>query len=200
MFSGSEIIFTAIYYYDDSNISDSYLTFSKLSHFADGVRENVPASTEIDFDGLKQIFGIDDPNFTYLDEIGRVQVHSGRLVAYYAADGYRHSKCRLRDPTKPGHRKMLYMMLVDPKKPVISTASVAPQRSDWWIREIRLQGTRLGRLPREIFDMIMAQVGDFPIDMKRARIIRDKVEKQREDETNDHFQYDATVCALPKRI
>ncbi|KAB8076829.1 hypothetical protein BDV29DRAFT_189079 [Aspergillus leporis] len=34
--------------------------------------------------------------------------------------------------TKPGHRKMLALFLVDPPYCIISSANVPPQRADWW--------------------------------------------------------------------
>ncbi|KID88648.1 hypothetical protein MAJ_11046, partial [Metarhizium majus ARSEF 297] len=39
---------------------------------------------------------------------------------------------KLEDPTKPGHRKILALFLVDPAIPVISTSNVPPQQRHWY--------------------------------------------------------------------
>lgn len=168
------IISTAVYCYDDSNIDDSYLTFKRR------FRPDTPS--EIDFDGLKKVFGI-EPNDAYVNELGRVKIRSDRLIVFPERVAYRASSCRLRDPSKQGHRKMLFMMLVDPENPILSTANVPPQRRDWWLREIDLRGTRLANLPRELLDMIVDRVGGFPIGMKEARFIREEVTRERRAHT-----------------
>jgi hypothetical protein len=43
------------------------------------------------------------------------------------------SSFKLADPTKPGHRRFIALWLVDPHQRIISTASVPPQRQDWWL-------------------------------------------------------------------
>lgn len=75
------------------------------------------------------------------------------------------------------------MMLVDPVNPILSTANVPPQRRDWWLREIDIRGTRLASLPRELLDMIVDRVGDFPIGVKEARCIREKMARERKAQT-----------------
>jgi hypothetical protein len=71
------------------------------------------------------------------------------------------------------------MMLIDPEKPIYSTANVPPQRRDWWLREINSQNTRLANLPQELQDMIVDRMGDFPIKVKEACYIREEMEQER---------------------
>lgn len=51
----------------------------------------------------------------------------------HATSQHRVSSFRLKDPTKPGHRRFVALWLVDPTSRVISTANVPPQRLDWWL-------------------------------------------------------------------
>lgn len=45
---------------------------------------------------------------------------------------HRVSSFRLKDATKPGHRRFLALWLVDPHERIVSTANVPPQQPDWW--------------------------------------------------------------------
>lgn len=46
---------------------------------------------------------------------------------------HRVSSFRLKDATKPGHRRFLALWLVDPHERIVSTANVPPQQKDWWM-------------------------------------------------------------------
>ncbi|KIL53884.1 hypothetical protein M378DRAFT_93428, partial [Amanita muscaria Koide BX008] len=78
---------------------------------------------------------------------------------------------KLADSTRPGHRKILALFLVDPNAKVISTANVPSQRLDWWCESFEAKQTGLGRLPLELQDFVFEQV-DFPISMKMAKELR----------------------------
>lgn len=84
----------------------------------------------------------------------------------------------LADPTKPGHRKLLAMFLVDPHIRILSTANVPPQRRDWWAEDVR-KIERFDALPRELFDRIIDGVDDFPVDWDEALQIREKLMGER---------------------
>lgn len=45
---------------------------------------------------------------------------------------HRVSSFRLKDATKPGHRRFLALWLVDPHERIVSTANVPPQQRDWY--------------------------------------------------------------------
>lgn len=91
---------------------------------------------------------------------------------------HRVSSFRLADPTKPGHRKILAMFLVDPHTPVLSTANVPPQRRDWWAAEVR-KVERFAALPEELFEAIIEGVDDFPFSWDEAELIRERLMKER---------------------
>ena len=110
------------------------------------------------------------------------------------------------DPTKPGHRKILALFLVDPNIRVISTAHVPCQRKDWWI-EATLDSKEntdvdsprvssqtpshaglLDRLPREIQDLIFNEVDEFPMSMEDAKTFRLHLMEERQKFTINHGQ------------
>jgi Protein of unknown function (DUF4246) len=72
------------------------------------------------------------------------------------------SSFRLKDPTKPGHRRFIALWLVDPYQPVISTANVPPQQLDWWLELALGQGqeerdSALSKLPLDLVRNLKAQ-------------------------------------------
>ncbi|RYP52187.1 hypothetical protein DL768_002629 [Monosporascus sp. mg162] len=79
--------------------------------------------------------------------LGSVVTRAGRLLAFPNVLQHRVSPFRLADPSRPGHRKILAMFLVDPHVRVTSTANVPPQRRDWWAEELRRSVPRLAALP-----------------------------------------------------
>lgn len=69
----------------------------------------------------------------------------GRLVTFPNILHHQVQPFRLADSTKPGHRKLLALFLVDPNINVISTADVPCQRADW-VDEMAPGNTLLGEL------------------------------------------------------
>ena len=78
---------------------------------------------------------------------------------------------RLKDPSKPGHRKILTLSLVDPYLRIPSTANVPPQQKEWW-SEFIAGLDRVAKLPPELFNNILDQAGDFPISLDEATRLR----------------------------
>jgi hypothetical protein len=67
------------------------------------------------------------------------------------------SPFELVDPSKPGHRKILVLFLVDPHLKVTSATDVAPQQRSWLRAAINdaPAGSLWRRLPVEILDIIV---------------------------------------------
>ena len=123
---------TALYYYDNENISSSRLAFRQQSSI-DGIDEmNYPQD---EHQWLWEVFGCRN-NTAAVQEIGSVSCKEGRLITF--PNILQHKVCpfRLADPTKKGHRKILALFLVDPGIRVISTANVPPQQRGWWSEEV----------------------------------------------------------------
>jgi hypothetical protein len=79
------------------------------------------------------------------------------------------SPFQLADPTKPGHRKIIALFLVDPNVKIISTAHVLCQRRGWW------EAVNSEKLP-SLFDDLLTELNqiilenvEFPIGMEEAK-------------------------------
>ncbi|KAF3047778.1 hypothetical protein E8E12_011658 [Didymella heteroderae] len=180
------IVATALYYYDNNNITDSRLHFRtkvEADHFADDI--NYEQSDNI---GFRTIWGID--NDAQGDQVlGSVLTRENRLIAFPNGFQHRVGSFKLVDPTKPGHRKILALFLVAPTIPIISTANVPPQQRHWWAREVKLDESRIGKLPAELVDMIAEGVTDFPIGLDDAKTIREELMAER-GRMNEAVEYE----------
>ncbi|RYP40265.1 hypothetical protein DL767_001808 [Monosporascus sp. MG133] len=177
---------TALYYYDEENITDSQLSFRQSIAEEDMVM--VPHQGE--YSSCEAYYGIqhDEPG-SLVQVLGSVATRAGRLLAFPNVLQHRVSPFRLADPSRPGHRKILAMFLVDPHVRVISTANVPPQRRDWWAEELRRSVPRLAALPSEIFYKIISEVEE-PWGLEEARRIRQDLMDRRgamNDEINDNM-------------
>lgn len=107
----------------------------------------------------------------------------GRLLTFPNILQHQVQPFSLQDPTKPGHRKILALFLVDPGIRIISTANVPPQQRDWWGEEVDRQtadsGKALAKLSRELKDKVFESVDDFPISMETAKELRLKLMEER---------------------
>ncbi len=146
-------------------------------------------SAQDDHEGIEELYGVkqDGPK---VQEIGRVVTREGRLLAFPNVFQHRVAPFKLEDSSKPGHRKILALFLIDPHCRIISTANVPPQQKDWWDPEIRDSG-RLAKLPKEIVDQVFKDVEDFPISLKEAKELRLALMEERKvyvKEVNEDIQ------------
>ncbi|KAL2842538.1 hypothetical protein BJY01DRAFT_264474 [Aspergillus pseudoustus] len=117
---------TALYYYDSVNITESRLSFRQESSFVQ--HSYIPHQID---PWIGAVYGCKDHG-PRVQEILSVQCRQGRLVTFSNIFQHRVVPFSLVDGTKPGHRKILALFLVDPNVTVISTANVPVQRADWW--------------------------------------------------------------------
>lgn len=130
---------------------------------------------------MEPIFGIGNYE-SAVQDVGSVNTRQGRLLTFPNILQHRVEPFALEDRTKPGHRKILALFLVDPNVRVISTAHVPAQRMDWWARELdRTDGTRfpLRDLPNELKDCIYGGVEGFPISLGEAKKAREELMEER---------------------
>lgn len=113
-----------------------------------------------------------------IQDTGSVITREDRLLTFPNIFQHHVDSFQLKDATKPGHRKILALFLVDPITPVISTAHVPAQQRDWWQRQAPLNQA-LSRLPRELRDGVVESVDDFPISMDEAKEIRLELMEER---------------------
>jgi len=133
-------------------------------------------------DWLTEIYGCENDRAA-VQEVGSVVCSEGRLLTFPNILQHQVQPFSLQDPTKPGHRKILALFLVDPGIRIISTANVPPQQRDWWVEEVDRQvagsGKALAKLSNEMKDKIFQSVDDFPISMETAKELRLKLMEER---------------------
>ena len=88
--------------------------------------------------------------------VGDVITKANRCVAFPNLYQHRVQPFRLKDTTKPGHRKILVFFLIDPTKTVLSATDVAPQQREWVTEAMHSAGhvSAFGKLPVELLNMI----------------------------------------------
>lgn len=92
---------------------------------------------------------------------------------------------KLEDASKPGHRKLLALFLVDPSIKIPSTANIPPQQRHWWAEQINQDGV-LKKLPQELKDRVFEDVRDFPLSMERAKQVREELMEERKAQLQQH--------------
>lgn len=85
---------------------------------------------------MQQVYGSHEGLDNYNDdlitqELGSVVSKEGRLITFPNTLQHQVSPFSLADQSKPGHRKILALFLVDPHTRIVSSANVPPQRKDW---------------------------------------------------------------------
>lgn len=178
---------TSLYYYDNTNITESHLAFrTKVS--TDEITSRDYAQD--DNDGVCYLFDI-ERNGPGVQNIGQVATNEGRLLAFPNVLQHQVQPFTLANPTKPGHRKILALFLVDPFQRVISTANVPPQQREWWAEAVQGLEDKLDQLPPELRHQVMTDVGDFPISLEEAKAIRQELMDERRafvEDVNDMYE------------
>ncbi|KAF9519028.1 hypothetical protein BS47DRAFT_1388452 [Hydnum rufescens UP504] len=167
---------SALYYYDSVNITSSYLAFRQRPSTADADYPsiNYPQNS---LSWLMKVFGCEDrkPAIQY---VGKVDTREGRLLTWPNILQHRVEPFGLADPTRPGHRKILALFLVDPNIRIISTANVPCQQKDWWTMKIQRMSV-LAKLPFELQDQVFNEVKGFPISLEGTKRQRLKLMEER---------------------
>ena len=123
------IVGTLLYYLDSENITDTHLDFRTMTHHN---AEEYWFPGQDSFKWMEHVFGARLRGDPCIQDYGSVATPQGRLLAFPNVFQHCVSGFRLRDPTKPGHRRFVALWLVDPLIRIISTANVPPQQAEWW--------------------------------------------------------------------
>lgn len=187
---------TALYYYDCDNVTESRLDFRTSAD-----REDMMGELDYDqddFESIEDVFAIRS-EYDTIQDTGSVVTREGRMLFFPNVYQHHVSPFELADKSRPGHRKILALFLVDPLIPIISTANVPPQQRHWF-EDGLLQdddSSRFGKLPRELAHMIVDNM-DFPIGLDEAKVIREELMEERtsqQDELNEGLkQRDWNFC------
>ncbi|KAL4884947.1 hypothetical protein BJY04DRAFT_214830 [Aspergillus karnatakaensis] len=124
---------SAIYYYDSENITSSALAFRHRG--VDMYLDDLGYEQD-QHEFLQQVYGhpdeVDGHNDAHItQELGSVLCDEGRLITFPNTLQHRVLPFSLADASKPGHRKILALFLIDPHRRIISTANVPPQQEHW---------------------------------------------------------------------
>jgi hypothetical protein len=164
---------SAIYYYDQDNITDSHLAFRQ--HMSAEEIMMIPEQGE--YESLERYLGVEQ-NGPAMQHLGQVLTKEGRLLVFPNCLQHQVQPFELQDKSRGGHRKILAMFLVDPHRPILSSAHVPPQRRDWWAAEVHRQGG-LSALPNELADLVMNEVDGFPVSWEQACGLRERLMDER---------------------
>ncbi|RDB17189.1 hypothetical protein Hypma_001699 [Hypsizygus marmoreus] len=167
---------TAIYYYDNENITTSSIAFRQQSSTTD-------AQSEVSYrqdhhDWLEEVFGCEQGG-EGVQDVGSVDTLEGRLLSWPNILQHQVQPFKLADMKKPGHRKILALFLVDPNIRIISSANVPCQQREWWSDAIKHDSGAISGLPAELQGQIFKDVEDFPISLEEAKEFRVKLMDER---------------------
>ncbi|KAK7431822.1 hypothetical protein QQZ08_001763 [Neonectria magnoliae] len=177
---------TALYYYDCDNITECRLDFR-----TPGNRESLSEDLgyeQDDHDSISRTFAIRSRDDT-LQDIGSVVTKADRMLFFPNVYQHHISPFELADKSRPGHRKILALFLVDPALSVLSTANVPPQQLHWWAKSA-LPADTVGKLPPEVTAMVLNSM-DFPISENEAKRLREELISERtvlQERTNDNLR------------
>ncbi|MEU6765064.1 DUF4246 domain-containing protein [Streptomyces sp. NPDC046853] len=113
------IVSTGIYYWDNENITESRLSFRAAL--------DDPDYEQNDSAGMSEVYGLDDED-ALNQVLGSAPTPAGRCLAFPNVLQHRVGPFRLKDPSRPGHRKILAFFLVDPSQNIVSTSDIPPQQ------------------------------------------------------------------------
>ncbi|KAG9041730.1 hypothetical protein FS837_011824 [Tulasnella sp. UAMH 9824] len=87
--------------------------------------------------------------------VGATPTPAGRCIAFPNIYQHKVSPFELADKTKPGHRKIVALFLLDPEHPRFSTTDIPPQQAEWF--EVAMQQAPLTSLFRKLPAEIMKE-------------------------------------------
>ncbi|KAJ1953564.1 hypothetical protein EC988_002918 [Linderina pennispora] len=161
--ANEHVIATGIYYCDVDNIPESKLNFRQLL-------DNHLDYEERDARGIWPVYGVEldeNNNATLSQELGGVGALNGRCICFPNTYQHQVSGFKLKDPSKPGHRKILAFFLIDLFIRIPSTKVVPPQQQDWWAEKV-FELPLFGGLPLNIRGCLVEHV-EWPMSLKKAK-------------------------------
>ncbi|KIO18082.1 hypothetical protein M407DRAFT_32229 [Tulasnella calospora MUT 4182] len=174
--ANERIVASGIYYYDSENITESQLAFRQPVSFADVAYE------QSDGRGIELTWGLEEGAGSN-QVVGAVKTSADRCIAFPNIYQHQVSSFKLVDLSKPGHRKIVALFLVDPEKRIPSTSDIPPQQVDWAreaIRESLVKDDKSVKvpLPVELADMVADRV-DSVMTLDEAKVYREQLMDER---------------------
>ncbi len=163
-----------LYYYDVENVTESRLAFRTVCD-AEDYNEGGFDYEQGDHEPFEILYGIDPSGYdeAKVQVLGDVVTKEGRLLVFPNVLQHQVQPFELVDKTKPGHRKIVALFLVDPAVRVPSTATVPPQQQAW--REASAVDKQL---PPELSQMVFDNL-TVPYDVDKAKGFREELIEER---------------------
>ncbi|KAJ6530430.1 hypothetical protein DFH09DRAFT_1250363 [Mycena vulgaris] len=188
------IVASGIYYYEEENISESHLAFR--------VTTGPPLYHDQDDEMCMDILYGMQRNSHCCQDLGSIATTAGRALTWPNIYQHRVAPFHLVDPTKPGHRKILAIFLVDPSiEPIPSATNVPPQQADWAFGALEESrgdpASTFSRLPPELSNAIHDRFPDTFMTRKEAEAYRLSLMKERTtfDKAHDReLSYSFNMC------
>ncbi|KAK0758113.1 hypothetical protein N5P37_009411 [Trichoderma harzianum] len=158
---------TALFYLDSENVTDSHLSFRMQTSawLSDSI-----STGQDNYNWLERVFGTRlGHGGSCIQNYGDVKTCEGRVLAFPNVYQHRVSSFRLKDETKPGHRRFLALWLVDPHERIVSTANVPPQQKDWWTEASKAAEDSQGEIPGSLMTVEEAQEHRVKLMHERSR-------------------------------
>ncbi|KAJ7621760.1 hypothetical protein DFH06DRAFT_1009771 [Mycena polygramma] len=188
------IVASGIYYYDEVNISESRLAFR--------VTTGDPVYHEQNDElCMRLLYGM--KRFSHCcQDLGSIATTAGRALAWPNVYQHRVAPFQLIDPTRPGHRKILAIFLVDPSiEPIPSATDVPPQQADWAFDALEAARidprSRFSCLPPELSDLVRDNLPDTVMTRDEAEEYRLELMKERTgyvQSREEELSYSFNMC------
>ncbi|KAF7361404.1 hypothetical protein MSAN_01173500 [Mycena sanguinolenta] len=116
---------------------------------------------------------------------------AGRALSWPNLFQHCVSPFKLADPSKPGHRKILAIFLVDPTQDrIVSATDVPPQQADWaamaFEEACKEPSSVVGSLPQELRDLVKDYFPETVMTLKEAEAYRLELMKERTVHAEEH--------------
>ncbi|KAJ7689006.1 hypothetical protein B0H17DRAFT_1296645 [Mycena rosella] len=153
--ANEHIVASGIYYYDEENITESRLSFRVPTGQPEYHQQN-------DNECMRILYGINGDD-ECVQAIGSMVTKAGRALSWPNLFQHCLSPFELADASRPGHRKILALFLVDPTvDPIASATDVPPQQAEWAAEALQQAradaASRVSHLPQELVDLITERV------------------------------------------
>ncbi|KAJ7216278.1 hypothetical protein B0H12DRAFT_1154159 [Mycena haematopus] len=177
------IVASGIYYYDEENITESRLSFRVAVGEPDYHGQD-------DGDCMRMLYDM-DRECDLVQDIGSVVTKAGRTLSWPNLFQHCVSPFELADPSKPGHRKILAIFLVDPtRNRIVSATDIPPQQADWVAEAFEeacgQPSSLLGVLPQELRDLIKDHFPTTVMSLEEAAAYRLELMEERTASVTAH--------------
>ncbi|KAJ7688953.1 hypothetical protein B0H17DRAFT_1202567 [Mycena rosella] len=174
---------SGIYYHDEENVTESQLAFRVAVMEPDYHGQNDDHCTRL-------LYGLDNQSDT-TQEIGAMVIKAGRTLSWPNLFQHCVSPFKLADPSKPGHRKILAIFLVNPTADaVVSATDVAPQQAEWAAEAFEdacaASTSVLGDFPQELRDLVKEYFPATVMTREEAEEYRLELMKERTAFVGEH--------------